>query len=63
MRSSVLVCVGESELLANGISLEKPEGVADADVEVGARHKAGAIEIGTKHEEQVSRGTGILYLR
>ena len=57
--AGVLVGVGEGELVADGISLEKAEGVADADVEVGTREEAGAVEVGAGHEEEVGGGSGI----
>lgn len=60
--TGIFVGVGEGELVADGVLLEKAEGMADADVEVCAGDQTGTVEVGTRHHEEVGR-SGLVFLR
>lgn len=53
MAAAVLIHVRERQLIAEGILLQKPEHVTDSDAVVRSWEQAGAVEIGTRHDEEI----------
>lgn len=51
--SGIFIRVGKREFVADGVPVEKSEGVADADIQVDPGNKTGAIEIRSRHDKEI----------